>query len=1203
MFGSQLHKLLALISGLIFLAACNQAMPQPSAPTLPALSSNPSIVISQVYGSGNIPEATYQYDFVELFNRSNTAVNLDSYSIQYASATGTGLFSANSPFDLPNFNLQPGQYYLVRFNGGTNFGAPLPTPDASASGPNLSGSNGKVILANVTTGLACNGSSSQPCDSTQIGQIVDLVGYGSANFFEGSAAVFPLGAATAAVRAGNGCTDTNQNGTDFSAATPTPRNSSSSFNVCSSADNPPTVSSTNPTNGATGVALSANITITFSEAVTADSGAFALSCNSTSKSFGQSGGPTTFTLNPDTDFSTSQNCTVTVTAANITDQDGTPNPMAANYIFSFTTAAPPTPIRDIQGSGHTSPLVGQSVTTTGIVTAKSNNGFYLQDPNPDANDATSEALLVFTSSNPTVNVGDSVSVSGTVTEFRPGGSSSVNLTITEITSPTVSILSSGNPLPAATVIGTGGRIPPSSVIDDDGFATFDPANDGIDFYESLEHMRVQINNAVAVSPRNNFNEVWVLPDNGSNASVRTSRSGIVIRSTDFNPERVQIDDTLLSNSVPAVNVGDTFSTALVGVLDYNFNNYELLLTTAASANSGGLSKESTALQGSTTRLSVATFNVENLDPGDGATKFNNLANAIVNNLNSPDIIALEEIQDNNGPTNDSVVDASNTFTTLINAIVSAGGPTYSYRQINPTDDQDGGEPGGNIRVGFLYNASRVSFVDRAGGTATANTTVNNVSGQPQLSFSPGRLDPTNSAFSSSRKPLAGEFVFRNQTVFVIANHFNSKGGDNPLFGRYQPPVLSSEAQRNQQATVVRDFVQSILAVDANANVVVLGDINDFEFSTPMNTLKQAPLTALIEGLPQAERYTYIFEGNSQALDHILVSSALNAKLIANGYDIVHINSEFSDQISDHDPQVAVFSFNRPPSLGSVGPFSVGEGSSSNLSASANDPENDSLSYAWDLDNNGSYETAGQNVSFSAANIDGPATRTVGVQVTDTHGATATATATVNILNIAPTVNPLRLSANPLALNQNFSVSASFSDAFANDGPFTCQINYGLGASVSGTIRNNTCTGPSTRYTQLGTYNINVTIIDSDGGSTTRTLRVNLTFSFNRFLNFAALPTFNSIALSNPLNIDFSLNSTISPGLSILANGYPQSVRIACPGQFGTFSDQAPTFGNLTTTFNGYRYAWNTNPAWAGQCRQFILQLTDGTTHRLNFQFR
>ncbi len=139
---------------------------------------------------------------------------------------------------------------------------------------------------------------------------------------------------------------------------------------------------------------------------------------------------------------------------------------------------------------------------------------------------------------------------------------------------------------------------------------------------------------------------------------------------------------------------------------------------------------------------------------------------------------------------------------------------------------------------------------------------------------------------------------------MIANHFSSKGGDQPLFGRFQPPARSTEAQRDQQAQAVNSFVDSILAADRRANVVLLGDLNDFDFSTTLKTLEGGVLRNLFETLPPGERYTYVFEGNSQALDHILVTGSLFSSLVR--FDVVHINAEFVDQASDHDPTLAVF---------------------------------------------------------------------------------------------------------------------------------------------------------------------------------------------------------------------------------------------------------------------------------------------------------
>ncbi|MEK6322056.1 MAG: HYR domain-containing protein [Acidobacteriota bacterium] len=601
-------------------------------------------------------------------------------------------------------------------------------------------------------------------------------------------------------------------------------------------------------------------------------------------------------------------------SATITWSNNDATPQTANCIVAVSVAVSSSvAIHDIQGAGHISPLNTTTVSTTGIVTAKRVNGFYIQDPMPDTDDATSEGIFVFTSTAPTVSAGDAVTVLAIVSEFRPGGASSDNLTITELTSPSISVTSTGNPLPAPIIIGISGRIPPSMIIEDDATGNvetsgvFDPSSDGIDFYESLEGMRVQVNNAVVVGPDVSLGEIPVLSDDGANASVRTTRGGVVVRSNDFNPERIILDDEIAGT--PLVNVGDHFGGPIVGVMDYSFGNFKLEVTSSPTAVAGGLSQEVAALP-TANQLAIATFNVENLDPNDPPSKFSDLAGIIVNNLKSPDLLALEEVQDNNGPgSSGGVVDATQTYNLLIGAIQTAGGPPYQFRQIDPVNNQDGGEPNGNIRVGFLFRTDRgLAFIDRAGGTSTAATTVVNGASGPELSFSPGRVDPTNAAFNNSRKPLAGEFTFNCHKLFVIANHFNSKGGDQPLFGRFQPPLLSSEAQRIQQAQIVNNFVDSILALDPDAEIVTLGDLNDFEFSTPLTTLKGGVLHDLIEGLPQSERYTYVFEGNSQALDHILLSDSLFNRTPVFEYDVVHVNSEFVVRASDHDPQVARLTF-------------------------------------------------------------------------------------------------------------------------------------------------------------------------------------------------------------------------------------------------------------------------------------------------------
>ncbi|WP_046733022.1 endonuclease/exonuclease/phosphatase family protein [Streptomyces humi] len=570
-------------------------------------------------------------------------------------------------------------------------------------------------------------------------------------------------------------------------------------------------------------------------------------------------------------------------------------------------------IHDVQGTTRISPYAGQKVTDVpGIVTATrtygSSKGFWLQDPTPDDDPATSEGVFVFTSSTPKVAVGDSVTVTGTVSEYVPGGASTGNQSLTEITKPTVTTVSTGNAVPAPVVIDKK-SVPSAYAPAGDAAAgnsinglTLRPEKYALDYYESLEGMNVRVEDARVVTATDPYAELWVTVKPHEN---RTVRGGSLYRSyRDQNTGRLQIQSLGSTADFPVANVGDTLAGATTGPLDYNqYGGYTLVASSLGTLRSGGLERETTKKQ-SHGELAVATYNVENLDPSDGT--FAAHASAIVHNLQSPDIVSLEEIQDNNGATDDGTVAADVTVNKLIDAIVAAGGPKYAWRSIDPVNDQDGGEPGGNIRQVFLFNPERVSFVDRAGGDSTSAVGVTKVHGEAQLTASPGRIAPADSAWTASRKPLAGEFVFHGRTVFVIANHLNSKGGDQGLTSQYQPVVRSSETQRHAQATLVNAFVKNILDVQKDAEVIALGDMNDFDFSGTTKILEQGgALWSAIQSLPTKERYTYDYQGNEQVLDQILISK----KIRGDGdfaYDSVHINSEFHDQISDHDPQVLRF---------------------------------------------------------------------------------------------------------------------------------------------------------------------------------------------------------------------------------------------------------------------------------------------------------
>ncbi|WP_200301400.1 endonuclease/exonuclease/phosphatase family protein [Streptomyces adelaidensis] len=569
-------------------------------------------------------------------------------------------------------------------------------------------------------------------------------------------------------------------------------------------------------------------------------------------------------------------------------------------------------IHDIQGTTRTSPLVGQQVTDVeGIVTGVrtyGSRGFWIQDTRADADPATSEGVFVFTSSRPTVSVGDAVKVSGTVGEFVPGGTSSGNQSVTQITRPTITVVSTGNTVPAAGVVdarSVPGRYAPagdSAAAGSIDGLTLAPAKYALDFYESLEGMNVRVADTRVVTATDPFTELWVTVKPRENAN---RRGGTVYGSyTSQNTGRLQIQSLGAVADFPKANVGDVLKGSTAGPLDYNqFGGYTLVANEIGTLEQGGLERETTRKQ-ARGELAVATYNVENLDPSDAS--FADHAAAIVHNLQSPDIVTLEEIQDNNGATNDGTVAADRTVQKLVDAIAAAGGPAYDWRSIDPVNLADGGEPGGNIRQVFLFNPERVSFTDRAGGDAATAVGVTKSRGKAQLTVSPGRVDPANTAWTNSRKPLVGEFSFRGKSVFVIANHFASKGGDQSLHSGFQPPTRVSETQRHLQATAVNTFVKEILAKEKNANVIALGDINDFEFSGTAQLLEDdGALWSAFKSLPKSERYSYVYQGNAQVLDQVLISPSIRRSCEFT-YDSVHINSEFNDQISDHDPQVLRF---------------------------------------------------------------------------------------------------------------------------------------------------------------------------------------------------------------------------------------------------------------------------------------------------------
>lgn len=601
-------------------------------------------------------------------------------------------------------------------------------------------------------------------------------------------------------------------------------------------------------------------------------------------------------------------------------------------------------IPTIQGSTHRSDFIGHVVTTSGIVTALGDNNrfpkgfeFYIQDRLGDSDLRTSDAIRVFILNNSAVlKLGDEVTVSAIVYEemTNTGLSRTSLMNVSE-----VSIISRGNSLPAASSLGVNGRaIPNKRVSTWAGDLNFRPSlvlTDGVDFWESLEGMRVILSDPRVVGFRGGHEEyestrakehlnLYVVGDGRAEVSNSTWKNGIMISllENDFNPEIIQIITNHLSKGIPNnnyFNVGDIIGGELTGVLTYEMNlfgdgEFSIVLPevqdilTLSHEGKGEVRLENrpkSKLFATDDQLTIATFNIENLS-SDQVVRIKQVGLAIKESLKCPDILNLVEVQDNNGEDFAGGPSADLTMKEIIKSIDC--GPRYNYKALNidPFNHHEGGVPGGNIQVAMIYNANRLGFNSRPVPGPFADTRILE---DGSLSYNPGRVFPEDSVFKGTRKSIVAQFEFRGEKVFVIGNHFNSKLGDSSTWSSVQPVVFGSEVKRSKLAERVNAFVAHLDFKNPSANIVVLGDFNAYVDETSMKILEGNLLKNLMNYnniWPKEKRYTTNFNGNSQALDYIFVNQNLLNKKPE--FEVLHINSDYMGRLSDHDPLTSRFTF-------------------------------------------------------------------------------------------------------------------------------------------------------------------------------------------------------------------------------------------------------------------------------------------------------
>ncbi len=600
-------------------------------------------------------------------------------------------------------------------------------------------------------------------------------------------------------------------------------------------------------------------------------------------------------------------------------------------------------ISEIQGEAHLSPFYGNKVKTTGIVTAMAaadwfpgGTDLYIQSKVEDGNPKTSEAIFVHLDSESlVVDIGDEVEVSGVVYEDMT--SSGLSLTaIKEVSK--LSIISKNNTLPKAIELGRGGIEIPSK-----HFSTFNGnlndkkslnLEDTIDFYESLEGMRIKFNSPRVVGFRGGNEEfeelsakghltLYVKIDGDQQLLNETPDGGVIVdeKRDLHNPDILQIISSHLSIGIPIdyyYQVGQTISGEVEGVLTYSKNlfgggEFAVVVPQKQDALTALVSSEApipqmvpldkrpiAPFENDVDSLTLATYNVENL-AGNQQRRIDEIAKSIRINLKCPDIVNLVEIQDYNGIDFKGGSSAVKTLQKLV-AATGCTEADYGFINIDPIENGEGGQPGGNIRVAMIYNKKKLGFSERKMPNSQADTYI---LANGSINYNPGRVYVNDDAFERTRRSIVSEFTYKGKKLFVIGNHFNSKLGDSDRMGAVQPFISGSETKRVKLAKMINNFVQRIQHYDSDAIVFVMGDFNANLNENSMKVLAGDHMTNLlgVDALvDEADRYSTNHNGTSQPLDYIFATNnVFNYQLQVAP---LHINSDYMGRLSDHDPVIA-----------------------------------------------------------------------------------------------------------------------------------------------------------------------------------------------------------------------------------------------------------------------------------------------------------
>lgn len=843
----------------------------------PAVAVSPNVVISEVYGGGGNSGATLTNDFIELFNRGSEAVDLTGWSVQYASAAGT-----TWAVTALTGSIAPGGHYLIGQAAGAGGTTPLPAPDATGNTA-MSATSGKVAVVSNSTTLtgAC------PLTAT-----VDFVGYGTANCFEGTAAAPTLANTTSASRINGGATDTDDNAADFTTGAPNPQNSG---------DQPPTVSSTIPTDASAGFAVAGDLSINFSEPVNVSDSWFSIECSlSGSHTATVSGGSASYTLNSDTDFTDGDQCTVTVFAAGVSDQDtmDPPDAMAADFVFMFGVGVAPdpcalayTPAYAIQGTEEQAAITGP-VTTQGVVVgdyegpsgSPTLRGFFIQDALGDGITATSDGIFIFEGSGAgLVQLGDVVRVTGNASDFQGQ---------TQVSASSVHACGTGSVEPVDVTL---------------------PAEDS-GYFEQFEGMLVRLPQTLFVTEHfqlGRFGQVVVSsgdrliqptsvvapgdPANAMQAANNLNRIIIDDASQAQNPDPILFarnGQTLSAENT--LRGGDTV-TGLIGVLNFTWagnaasgNAYRVRPINAlgggvpifspANPRPTGVGEVGGTISAATLNLlnyfntfTSCTFGVggppADCRGADNQTEFDRQWPKTVKAVlgSEADVIGVNEIEnDGYGP--------SSAVQDLVNRLNAATAPgAYAFIDFDAATGQTNALGTDAIKVGLIYRTAAITPV---GTTAVLNTTafVNGGDGDPR-----------------NRATYAQAFADEDGGVFVISgNHLKSKGSPCDIPDQFDGQGNCSVVRTNA-ANLLADFLASDPTGTGERDILILGDLNSYAKEDPISALISAGYANLVLDFQGEDAYSFVFDAQWGYLDHAMGYSILNDQVT--GVAEWHINSD------------------------------------------------------------------------------------------------------------------------------------------------------------------------------------------------------------------------------------------------------------------------------------------------------------------------